>query len=92
MDLHTHSPLRLHGVLLNKLSTGTNYSYHNFGHYPVFYLKTLCFGQWIVSPSSGGTYSDGPNGPETETSSFYWAHAELPAQTIHKQEMRISHN
>jgi hypothetical protein len=29
-------------------------------HRPVFYLKT-CFGNWILSPSSGGTYSDGPN-------------------------------
>jgi hypothetical protein len=28
-------------------------------HSPVFYLKQ-CFGDWILSPSSGGTYSVGP--------------------------------
>jgi hypothetical protein len=26
-----------------------------------FYLKTQCFGDWILSPSSGKTYSVGPN-------------------------------
>jgi hypothetical protein len=26
-------------------------------HRPVFYLKIRCFGDWILSPSSGGTYS-----------------------------------
>jgi hypothetical protein len=26
----------------------------------VFYLKTGCFGGWILSLSSDGTYSDGP--------------------------------
>jgi hypothetical protein len=30
-------------------------------HHPVFYLKTKRCGDWILSPSSGGTYSDGPN-------------------------------
>jgi hypothetical protein len=30
-------------------------------HHPVFYLKTRCFGDWILSLSSGGTYSNGPN-------------------------------
>jgi hypothetical protein len=27
-------------------------------HCTVFYLKTRCFGEWILSPSSGRTYSD----------------------------------
>jgi hypothetical protein len=31
-------------------------------HRPVFYLKIQCFGNWILSSSSGGTYLDGPNG------------------------------
>jgi hypothetical protein len=30
-------------------------------HRTVFYLKTGLFGDWILSPSSDGTYSDGPN-------------------------------
>jgi hypothetical protein len=30
-------------------------------HCPVLYLETQRFGDWIPSPSSGGTYSDGPN-------------------------------
>jgi hypothetical protein len=31
-------------------------------HRPVFiYLKTKRFGDWILSPSSGKTYSVGPN-------------------------------
>jgi hypothetical protein len=37
------------------------YNDHNFGHYPKsFHLKQR-FGNWILSPSSGGTYSLGPN-------------------------------
>jgi hypothetical protein len=30
-------------------------------HRPAFYLKTRWFGDFILSPSSGRTYSDGPN-------------------------------
>jgi hypothetical protein len=30
-------------------------------HRPVSYLKTRRFGDWILSPSSGGSYSDEPN-------------------------------
>jgi hypothetical protein len=30
-------------------------------HRPVFYLKRLRFGDCILCPFSGGTYSDGPN-------------------------------
>jgi hypothetical protein len=30
-------------------------------HCPVLYLKISRFGAWILSPSSGGTYSGGPN-------------------------------
>jgi hypothetical protein len=30
-------------------------------HRPVFYLKIRFFCDWILSLSSGGTYSDGPN-------------------------------
>jgi hypothetical protein len=33
----------------------------NIIHRPVFYLKTQRFGDWILSSSSGGTYSEGPN-------------------------------
>jgi hypothetical protein len=39
------------------------YSYHNSGHCPASCLlfKMLRFGDWILSPSSGGIYSDEPN-------------------------------
>jgi hypothetical protein len=30
-------------------------------HRPVFRLETRRFGDWILSPFSYGTYSDGPN-------------------------------
>jgi hypothetical protein len=29
---------------------------------PVYFFKTQRFGDWILSPSSGKTYSVGPNG------------------------------
>jgi hypothetical protein len=57
------------------------YNYHNSGYYlsPIFYLKSRRFGDWSLSPSSGGTSSDGPNRKSdslspyllAETSSFY---------------------
>jgi hypothetical protein len=46
------------------------YKYYVFGHYPssCLYLKTVLFifqtqrfGDWIMSPSSGKTYTVGPN-------------------------------
>jgi hypothetical protein len=47
------------------------YKYYVFGHYPssclylktpsCLFFKTQRFGDWILSPSSGKTYSDGPN-------------------------------
>jgi hypothetical protein len=39
------------------------YNYHHSGHYHSFCLlfKTQYFGGWILSPSSGGTYSVGSN-------------------------------
>jgi hypothetical protein len=38
-------------------------------------FKTRCFGDYILSSSVGGIYSDGPNrSTDTETSSFYWSH------------------
>jgi hypothetical protein len=39
------------------------YKHYVSGHYPssCFCLKTLLFGDWILSPSSGGIYSVGPN-------------------------------
>jgi hypothetical protein len=30
-------------------------------HRPIFYLRTWRFGDWILSPSSGGKYSDEPD-------------------------------
>jgi hypothetical protein len=38
-----------------------SYNYHYSGHYPSSCLvfKTRRFGDWILSPSSGGTYSNG---------------------------------
>jgi hypothetical protein len=39
------------------------HTYHNSGKYPKFSIlvKTLRFGNWIISPSLGGTYSVGTN-------------------------------
>jgi hypothetical protein len=40
------------------------YKYYVFGHYPSscpFLKKTQRFGDWILSPSSGKTYSVGSN-------------------------------
>jgi hypothetical protein len=39
------------------------YNYHNSGYIyrPVLYLRTRRFGNWIMSLSSSGTYSDAPN-------------------------------
>jgi hypothetical protein len=56
--------------------------YHNFGHnhHPAFYFKTGRFEDWILSPSSCGTFQYWTNRmstslcPETETSSLYWFH------------------
>jgi hypothetical protein len=47
------------------------YNCHSSGHSPLSCLlfKTQSFGYWILSPSTGGTYSVGPN-PETETSTI----------------------
>jgi hypothetical protein len=52
----------------------------NIIHRPVFYLKTWCFGDWILFPSSGGPIQIGPTerdslclNLETETNSSYWA-------------------
>jgi hypothetical protein len=35
----------------------------DFTHRRVLYLKSRRFGDWILSPSSGGTFSDGPGQP-----------------------------
>jgi hypothetical protein len=46
-------------ILLTELLRAEHrYNYHNFGHYPSSRRR---FGDWILSPSLGGTYSDGPN-------------------------------
>jgi hypothetical protein len=45
-------------VPLNKIKT-TNITNLDNMHCPVFHLKR--FGDWILSPSSGGAYSDEPN-------------------------------
>jgi hypothetical protein len=39
------------------------YNYHVSGHYSSTYLlfNTRHFGDWFPFPSSGGTYSEGPN-------------------------------
>jgi hypothetical protein len=39
------------------------YNYHNVGHYPLSSLlfKTRHLRDWILSPTSGGIYLDGPN-------------------------------
>jgi hypothetical protein len=46
------------------------YKYYVFGYYPSScpFKKTQRFGDWILSPSSGKTYS----GPEIGASSIYW--------------------
>jgi hypothetical protein len=43
--------------------TYVKYKYYVSGHYPssCLYLKTQTFGDWILSASSGKTYSVGPN-------------------------------
>jgi hypothetical protein len=40
-----------------------SYNYHNFGRYPLYCIlfQSRRFGNWILSRSSGGTYSDTPN-------------------------------
>jgi hypothetical protein len=45
-------------------------------HNPFFYLKICCFGDWNLSPSSRGAYSDGHNRKASLClrTSFYWAH------------------
>jgi hypothetical protein len=43
--------------------SAVSYNYHTSGQYASSW-------DWILSPSSGGTYSDGPG----ESDSFYWAH------------------
>jgi hypothetical protein len=55
-------------------------------HRPPFCLKTRRFGDWVLSPSSGRTYSDRPNSEASlslsldqrerrrQTSCFYWVH------------------
>jgi hypothetical protein len=47
VDLYIHSPIRLHGVVLNWLSTGTTVPYHlrlglPNGLFSSFFHKTLC--------------------------------------------------
>jgi hypothetical protein len=46
--------------LVNKLPTVT-ITITDIIHRRAFYLKTWRSEDWILSPSSGGTYSDGPN-------------------------------
>jgi hypothetical protein len=54
------------------------YNYHSSGHYPSSCLlfKTQHFRDWILSPSSGGTYSVGPNrqsyslSPDTSSNTY----------------------
>jgi hypothetical protein len=64
---------------LSKLHISLNkYNYYVFGHYPssclyletpsCLFFETQRFGDWILSPSSGKTYSVGPN-LKTETES-----------------------
>jgi hypothetical protein len=38
VDLYINSPIRLRGVVLNSLNTGTNLSFHSFSFYPL-----ICF-------------------------------------------------
>jgi hypothetical protein len=47
------------------------YNYHNYGYYQCLLIKTQRFGDWILSPSSGATYSVGRN-PELGTSFIDW--------------------
>jgi hypothetical protein len=53
--------VRTEGNLFSWRITYT-YNYHNYGHYPLScpLLKTWCFGDRILFPSSGGTYSVRP--------------------------------
>jgi hypothetical protein len=50
--------------------------YHNSGHYSSSCLlfKTQRFGDWIPSPSSGGSYSDGPNSKSCSVSGHQQHH------------------
>lgn len=46
----------------NLLNTGSQYTYHNSGHYPSTHLLFITqFRDRILSQSSGGPYSVGPN-------------------------------
>jgi hypothetical protein len=50
------------------------YNCHNSGHYPsscFFYINTT-FRGWIVSSSSDGTYSFGPNRADCPEASFIY--------------------
>jgi hypothetical protein len=47
-------------------------------HHPVLCLKTQRFGDWILTPSSGGTYSDGPNRKSWSLSTDLLAHLNRP--------------
>jgi hypothetical protein len=54
-------------ILLYMLVIVTNIMFLDIFHHPVFikntvlFFKTQCFGDWILSLSSGKTYSVGPN-------------------------------
>jgi hypothetical protein len=59
-----------HNHRCDNLKSYVGYKYYVFGYYPssclylktvLFIFKTLHFGDWIMSPSSGKTYSVGPN-------------------------------
>jgi hypothetical protein len=67
--------IQFHQIMEN---VGSSNFYLNSGPYPSScrQLKTRRFGDWILSPSSDGTYSVGPNRSgerERENISMYWA-------------------